>query len=139
VFEFSDIVPINTVKPFKARSRATSLTNNININVPSMAGHTVGPGSAVYSGTKFAVRAISEGLRKEVKPHGLHTTILSHGAVDTELPSSVGAEEVSDRVASFYKQNAISADSFARCVIFAMSQADDVDINEILYCPTRQE
>ena len=109
------------------------------INVSSVAGHTVGPGSAVYSGTKFAVRAISEGLRKEVKPYGLRTTILSPGAVDTELPSSVGAEEVSDRVASFYKQNAISADSFARCVIFAMSQPDDVDINEILYRPTRQE
>lgn len=58
------------------------------INVTSVAGHSVGPGSAVYSGNRFAVRAISEGLREEVNPYGIRTTILSPEAVDTELPSS---------------------------------------------------
>ncbi|MGH8162582.1 MAG: SDR family oxidoreductase [Gammaproteobacteria bacterium] len=109
------------------------------INVSSVAGHTIGPGGAVYSATKYAVRVISEGLRKEVKPYNIRTTVLSPGAVESELPDSVRAPGVSDAVAGFYKEYAIPADSFARCVLFAMSQPDDVDVNEIVYRPTRQD
>lgn len=54
------------------------------INVSSVAGHRVGPGGSVYAGTKWAVRAISEGLRQEVKPYNIRTTIVSPGAVATE-------------------------------------------------------
>jgi NADP-dependent 3-hydroxy acid dehydrogenase YdfG len=64
---------------------------------------------------------------------------VSPGAVDTELPSSVKAEGVSGAISDYYEQNAIPADSFARCVLFAMSQPDDVDINEILFRPTKQK
>ena len=109
------------------------------INVSSVAGHTVNPGGAVYSATKYAVRVISEALRQEVKPYNIRTTVLSPGAVDTELPQSVGAEGVSEAVNKLYEENAIPASSFARCVLFAMSQPDEVDINEILFRPTRQE
>ncbi|TIN74082.1 MAG: SDR family oxidoreductase, partial [Mesorhizobium sp.] len=59
------------------------------INVSSVAGHKVGPGGAVYAATKHAVRIISEGLRQEVKPYNIRTTIISPGAVSTELPGSV--------------------------------------------------
>jgi NADP-dependent 3-hydroxy acid dehydrogenase YdfG len=55
------------------------------VNVSSVAGHKVGPGFAVYSATKFAVRALSEGLRQEVKPYNIRTTVISPGAVATEL------------------------------------------------------
>lgn len=109
------------------------------INVSSVAGHKVGPGSAVYAGTKYAVRAISEGLRQEVKPYRIRTTIISPGAVDTELPSSISETDVAEQIQNFYKEYAIPADSFARCVAFAISQPEDVDINEILYRPTNQE
>lgn len=109
------------------------------INVASVAGHKVGPGTAVYSATKHAVRVISEGLRQEVKPYNIRTTIISPGAVESELPNSIGAEGVTEAIHDYYQQNAIPADSFARCVLFAMSQPADVDINEILYRPTRQE
>jgi NADP-dependent 3-hydroxy acid dehydrogenase YdfG len=109
------------------------------INVSSVAGHTIRPGGAIYSATKHSVRVISEALRQEVKPYNIRTTILSPGAVDTELPSSVKAEGVAGQISDFYEENAIPADSFARCVLFAMSQPDDVDINEILYRPTKQE
>jgi NADP-dependent 3-hydroxy acid dehydrogenase YdfG len=109
------------------------------INVSSVAGHTIRPGGAIYSATKHSVRVISEALRQEVKPYNIRTTILSPGAVDTELPGSVKAEGVAGQISDFYEQNAIPADSFARCVLFAMSQPDDVDINEILYRPTKQE
>ena len=109
------------------------------INVSSVAGHKINPGGAVYSATKYAVRVISEALRQEVKPYNIRTTVISPGAVDTELPQSVGAEGVSESVNKLYEENAIPDSSFARCVLFAMSQPDEVDINEILFRPTRQE
>ncbi len=109
------------------------------INVSSVAGHKVGPGAAVYAATKYAVRALSEGLRQEVKPYNIRTTVISPGAVATELPDSATDPEAAERVHKFYAQVAIPANSFARAVAFAMSQPEDVDINEILFRPTRQE
>jgi NADP-dependent 3-hydroxy acid dehydrogenase YdfG len=109
------------------------------INVSSVAGHRVGPGTAVYAATKYAVRALSEGLRQEVKPYNIRTTVISPGAVATELPDSVTDPDAAARIHKFYADLAIPADSFARAVAFAMSQPDDVDINEILFRPTRQE
>jgi NADP-dependent 3-hydroxy acid dehydrogenase YdfG len=109
------------------------------INVSSVAGHKVRAGGAVYSATKHAVRVISEGLRQEVKPFGIRTTVISPGAVDTELPETITEPDVAARMKKFYAEQAISADSFARAVIFAISQPDDMDVNEILYRPTKQE
>ena len=109
------------------------------INVSSVAGHKVTPNGAVYCATKHAVRALSEGLRTEVKPYNIRTTIISPGAVATELPDSITEPDVADRIHKFYKEVAIPADSFARAVVFAMSQPEDVDVNEILFRPTRQE
>ena len=109
------------------------------INVSSVAGHKIGPGTAVYAATKFGVRALSEGLRQEVKPYNIRTTIISPGAVATELPDSVSDPDAAARVHKFYAEQAIPADSFARAVAFAISQPDEVDINEILFRPTRQE
>lgn len=108
------------------------------INVSSVAGHKVRPGSAVYAATKHAVRALSEGLRQEVKPYNIRTTVISPGAVATELPNSITEADVADSVKKIYEL-AIPADSFARAVVYAMSQPDDIDINEILFRPTRQE
>jgi NADP-dependent 3-hydroxy acid dehydrogenase YdfG len=109
------------------------------INVSSVAGHKVRPGGTIYSATKSAVRVISEGLRQEVKPYNIRTTIISPGAVESELPDTITDPDIGARVSQFYKDVAIPADSFARVVEFAMSQPDDVDINEILFRPTRQE
>jgi NADP-dependent 3-hydroxy acid dehydrogenase YdfG len=108
------------------------------INVSSVAGHKVGPASAVYSATKTAVRVISEGLRQEVKPYHIRTTVISPGAVATELPDSITEPDIAEAVRKRY-EIAIPADSFAEMVIFAMSQPEDVDVNEILFRPTRQE
>jgi len=108
------------------------------INTSSVAGHKVGVNNAVYSATKHAVRVISEGLRQEVKPYGLRTTVISPGAVATELVESITEPDVKAGIQSFYDENAISPDSFARCVAFAISQPEDVDINEILFRPTSQ-
>ncbi|ALL71309.1 Short chain dehydrogenase (plasmid) [Paraburkholderia caribensis MBA4] len=107
------------------------------INVSSVAGHKVGPGGSVYASTKWAVRAISEGLRQEVKPWNIRTTIVSPGAVATELIDTITDKDVAAGMAKTY-EGAISAGSFARVVAFAISQPDDVDINEVLFRPTSQ-
>jgi NADP-dependent 3-hydroxy acid dehydrogenase YdfG len=109
------------------------------INVSSVAGHRVGPGFAVYAATKHAVRALSEGLRQEVKPYNIRTTVISPGAVATELPNTVTDPQAAERIRKFYAEVAIPAESFARAVAFAMSQPEEIDVNEILFRPTRQE
>jgi len=99
----------------------------------------VTPAGAVYSATKHAVRAISEGLRQEVKAYNIRTTVISPGAVATELPSHITDPQSATGMQQYYENFAIPADSFARAVAFAIEQPEDVDINEILFRPTRQE
>jgi NADP-dependent 3-hydroxy acid dehydrogenase YdfG len=107
------------------------------INVSSVAGHKVGPGGAGYAATKHAVRVISEGLRQEVKSYNIRTTIISPGAVATELTATITDPTVAEGMRNVY-EIAIPADSFAGAVAFAMSQPEEVDINEILFRPTAQ-
>ncbi len=87
------------------------------INVSSVAGHKVRPSSAVYAATKAAVLVISEGLRQEVKPYNIRTTVISPGAVATELPNSVTEPDIAENVRKSY-EIAIPAESFARAVAF---------------------
>ena len=107
------------------------------INLSSVAGIKVfAPGGTVYSGTKFAVSAISEGLRQEVGDK-IRVTSIEPGAVDSDLKHTTSGT-ARDNVLDFYKQ-AIPAASVARAIAFAIEQPDDVDINEIVIRPTRQE
>ena len=108
------------------------------INVSSVYGHKVGPGAAVYCATKFGVRALSEGLRQEVKPYNIRTTVISPGAVATELLDHISEKDIAENVRGHVNEIAIPADSFARMVAFAISQPEDVDVNEILFRPTSQ-
>ncbi|MGO9137532.1 MAG: SDR family oxidoreductase [Syntrophales bacterium] len=108
------------------------------INVSSVAGHKVRAGGAVYAATKHAVRALSEGLRQEVKPYNIRTTVISPGAVATELPNSVTEPDIAENMRKVY-EIAIPSESFACAVVFAVSQPEEVDVNEILFRPTRQE
>ena len=109
------------------------------INVSSVAGHKVGPGFAVYAATKFAVRALSEGLRQETKSYNIRTTVISPGAVASELANTVTDPETAARLHKYYEETAIPADSFARAVAFAINEPQEVDVNEILFRPTRQQ
>lgn len=109
------------------------------INVSSVAGHKVGPSFAVYSATKHAVRTLSEGLRIEVKPYNIRTTIISPGAVTTELLNCISDPETAAANRAYVAKVGVSADSFARAVSFAISQPEELDINEILFRPTAQE
>jgi NADP-dependent 3-hydroxy acid dehydrogenase YdfG len=108
------------------------------INIASVAGLKVfSPGGTVYSGTKFAVRAISEGLRHEVGGK-IRVTTIEPGAIDSELKFGSGHEQSRDFVIDFYKQ-AIPADSVARAIAYAVEQPANVDINEIVLRPTTQD
>lgn len=109
------------------------------INLASVAGHKLFAGSAVYSATKFAVRALSEGLRQEVKPYNIRTTIISPGAVKTELLDHISEQDVQKANQDYVGQVGVPAETFANLVAFAISQPEDVDINEILFRPTAQE
>jgi NADP-dependent 3-hydroxy acid dehydrogenase YdfG len=106
------------------------------INLSSVAGHVVFQGAAVYCGTKFAVRAISEALRMESGPT-IRTTIISPGAVATELTETITDADTAKHVNELYRL-AISPDAVARAVAYAIEQPAEVDVNEILLRPTAQ-
>ncbi|ANY67167.1 oxidoreductase [Paenibacillus sp. BIHB 4019] len=108
------------------------------INLSSVAGHFVGAGSAVYAGTKFAVRAISEGLRKEEYGNNIRSTIISPGMVKSELPESITDTDFKPVIEKMY-EGAIEAESIARAIAFAIEQPSDVAINEMIIRPTHQE
>ena len=109
------------------------------INTASVAGHKIFSGSAVYSATKFAVRALSEGLRMEVKPYNIRTTIVCPGAVKTELLDHISEADVQQANQEYVGSVGLSPDSFANLVAFIISQPEEVDINEIIFRPTSQE
>ena len=107
------------------------------VNTASTAGHKTAPNQAVYSGTKFAVRAISEGLRQEAGDK-LRVTIISPGFVKTPFVDTVANAEVKAQLAASRDKMAIPPDAIARAIAFAIEQPADVDVNEIIIRPTAQ-
>ena len=107
------------------------------INISSVAGHKVFPAGAVYCATKFAVKALSEGIRLESNGE-IRSTNISPGAVDTELTNTISHDETAAGVEQLYGV-AIDADAIARAIAYAIEQPDDVDVNEIIIRPTKQE
>ncbi|MBI4749058.1 MAG: SDR family oxidoreductase [Acidobacteria bacterium] len=103
------------------------------INVSSIGGHAVVPTGAVYCATKFAVGAISDGLRQEVD--NIRVTVISPGVTESELAESISDAEARQGMTVFRKI-AIPAEAIARAIAFAISQPDDVDVSEIIVRPT---
>jgi NADP-dependent 3-hydroxy acid dehydrogenase YdfG len=106
------------------------------VNIASTAGHKTVPNQSVYSGTKFAVRAISEGLRQEAGAK-LRVTIVSPGATESNFADSVQIAEVRAQLAA-YSAFAMPPDAVARAIAFAIEQPADIDVNEIVIRPTAQ-
>lgn len=106
------------------------------INVASIAGHTVFPTGGVYCATKHAVRALTEGLRQEEQ--AIRTTLISPGSVATELPNTISDARIGSATKKAY-EDAISAESIANAIVWAMEQPADVDVNEILIRPLSQK
>ena len=103
------------------------------INLSSIGGHQVWPACAVYSGTKFAVLAISEGLRLETKE--IRVTVISPGVVESELAGTISDPTTRDAMVEFRKV-ALTPDAIARAMVYAIEQPADVDVNEIIVRPT---
>jgi NADP-dependent 3-hydroxy acid dehydrogenase YdfG len=107
------------------------------VTTASTAGHKTVPNQSVYSGTKFAVRAISEGLRQEAGDK-LRVTIISPGFVRTNFADSVTNPEVKAKLAESRDKFAMPPDAIARAIAFAIEQPADIDVNEIILRPTAQ-
>ncbi|MDT2660453.1 SDR family oxidoreductase [Enterococcus hulanensis] len=110
------------------------------ISTDSVAGHVVYPGSAVYNGTKYAVRAIMEGLRQEELENGIRSTIISPGMVASELFSTVGDEstEAALRETAGKVGFSLSSEDVAQAVLYAIEQPEHVTISEVLLRPAKQ-
>ncbi len=109
------------------------------INVSSVAGHRVGMAGAVYSGTKFAVRAITEGLRMELSPAAnIRTTIISPGLVETELLSTITDEDAISALKSRSTNQPLKGEDIANAIAYAIDQPEWTAINEIIIRPTTQ-
>ncbi len=109
------------------------------INLSSVAGYKVFPGSAVYSATKYAVRAFSEGLRQDLKPYNIRTTVVAPGAVRTELLDHISEADVQKANQDYVGEVGVSPETFARLAAFIIGEPEDVDVNEIMFRPTAQE
>ncbi|MBJ2067878.1 SDR family oxidoreductase [Serratia odorifera] len=109
------------------------------INTASVAGHLVFPASAVYSATKYAVRALTEGLRKETCAYNVRATIISPGAVSTELLEHISDKDVQAANQEYVGKVGVPPETFARMVAFAIGEPDDVGVNEIIFRPTAQD
>ncbi|MGH8808204.1 MAG: SDR family oxidoreductase [Noviherbaspirillum sp.] len=105
------------------------------INVASIGAHTVSPTAAVYCATKFAVRAISEGLRQEQLGGGIRVTVISPGVTESDLAESI-SDDTAREVMKQFRKTAISANAVARTILFAIEQPADVDVSEIVVRPT---
>ena len=103
------------------------------INVASIGAHSVSPTAAVYCATKYAVWAISDGLRQE-SPE-IRVTTVSPGVTESELAESISDAQGREEMKAFRKV-AISASAIARAICFAVEQPDDVDTSEIIVRPT---
>ena len=110
------------------------------VNISSVAGRRVMPGAAVYCATKFAVSALSEGLRMELgQSSNIRVTVIEPGAVATELSRGITDMEVLAMFGQrFQNVKPMKADDIARAVLYALSQPDNVNSADIMIMPTSQ-
>lgn len=120
---------IAAVLPLMQKQRSGQI-----INMASIGAHAVSPTAAVYCATKYAVLAISEGLRQEVGGN-IRVTVISPGVTTSELADSISDPTGKSQMQAFRKI-AIAPDAVARAVAYAMAQPADVDVSEIIVRPT---
>ena len=103
-------------------------------NIASIGAYAVSPTAAVYCATKYAVRAISEGLRQEVGGD-IRVTLVSPGVTESELAESISDDSARSAMDDF-RRIAIPADAIARAIAYAIDQPADVDVSELVVRPT---
>ena len=109
------------------------------VNVSSVAGRKVTrDSSGVYAGSKFAVGAISEGLRQELLGDNIRVTIVEPGAVATELTDHITDEDARNSLGGLLNLEILQAEDIAGAIVYAVTQPERVSVNEILIRPTQQ-
>ena len=110
------------------------------VNVSSTAGRRVYPGGAVYSATKYAVRALSEGMRQELGPaYGIRVTCIEPGAVATELTDTISDPDVKKGMQKMFASlTPLEAERIAEAVVYAVTAPASATVAEILVLPTDQ-
>ena len=103
------------------------------VNVSSIGGHRVSPTAAVYCATKFAVHAISDGLRQEMDR--IRITVISPGVTTSELAESISDPTAREAMRA-YRAVAIGPEAVAAAIAYAISQPDNVDVSEVVVRPT---
>lgn len=109
------------------------------VNVSSVGGRRVARVStAVYSATKFALHAISEGMRQELHPQGIRVTVVSPGVVQTELGVGTGDPALLAEVQAKQAAIGLPPDAVARAIVYALSEPPEVAVFEVVVLPTAQ-
>jgi len=109
------------------------------VNISSVAGRKVTrDSSGVYAGSKFAVGAISEGLRQELLEDNIRVTIVEPGAVETELADHITDEDARQSLGGLLNLEILQAEDIANAIVYAVTQPERVSVNEILIRPTQQ-
>ncbi len=124
---------IAAVAPIMAKQKSGHI-----IATDSVAGHVVYPDSAVYCGTKFAVRAIMEGLRQEQRENNIKSTIISPGAVATELYKTINDQNVSEDLHQAQKEWGLVPEDIASAVVFAIDTPERMAVSDMIIRPTTQ-
>lgn len=120
--------------PYMAKAKSGHI-----ISTDSVAGHNIGPDGAVYSGTKFAVRAIMDGLRIEQAENNIKTTIVSPGSTGTELFNSINDKDQKKFAQDYFKNvGGLEPEQIAQAVEFAIDTKDNMSVSEVIIRPTRQ-
>lgn len=105
------------------------------INISSVSGHEVSRTSTVYSATKFAVRALSMGMEKDLSNTGLRVTNISPGAVATELRDHITDEDIRANLKSKQNKTLLQSEDIANAIVYAVTQPEYVNVNEIIVRP----
>ena len=108
------------------------------VNISSVAGRKVRATGGVYSGTKWAVNAISEALRLELQEDGIRITIVEPGAVKTELTEHITDEDALDAMSGLLSLDILKSEDIANSIVYAVTQPENVSVNEVLIRPTQQ-
>ena len=108
------------------------------VHITSVADRWVGPTSSVYSATKHAVRALTEGLRQEVSPR-IRVTLIAPGATESELPNTISDPVLKQAAVEQFRIHLLPAEAIARAVAYAVEQPSDVDVNEVVLRPAGQK
>jgi NADP-dependent 3-hydroxy acid dehydrogenase YdfG len=110
------------------------------VNIGSTAGRNIYENHTAYNGTKYAVKAMSESLRREASPHNIRVIMVSPGLVDSELTNGTSNTQILE-AREIYRESiggALQGDDIARGILFAYQQPQNLCVWELVMAPTKQ-